>query len=87
MRFLDKKTKQLGNLESPTLTLSNLVQIRVSPDSKAGSTVLVDCWPKTMRRYKLQATLVGFEACKLLEIDAEEKIGAIADKLMTFCKK
>ena len=88
MRFVDKKTGQPGNLESPSLALSNLVQVPVSPGSKVGDTVRVDCWrPKAMRRYKLEATLVGFEARRLLEIDAEEKIGEIADKLAEFCKQ
>jgi hypothetical protein len=87
MRFLDKKTGQPSNLESPSLTLSNLVQVRVSPDSKAGNTVLVDCWPKALKRYKLQATLVGFESCRLLEIDAVEKIEKIADNLVAFCRQ
>ena len=88
MRFVEKKTGQPGNLESPSLALSNLVQVPVSPVSKVGDTVRVGCWrPKAMRRYKLEATLVGFEARRLLEIDAEEKIGEIADKLAEFCKQ
>lgn len=88
MRFLEKKTKQLAKLESPSLALSNLVQIPVSPESKVGGTVHVDCWrPKAMRRYRLEATLVGFESRKLLEIDTEGKIGEIADKLVAFCRQ
>jgi hypothetical protein len=88
MRFVEKKTGQASNLESPSLALSNLVQVPVSPDSKVGNTVRVGCWrPKAMRRYKLEATLVGFEARRLLEIDAEEKIGEIADKLAAFCQQ
>jgi hypothetical protein len=87
MRFLEKKTGQVSKLDSPSLALSNLVQIPVSPDSKVGGTVRIDCWrPKAMTRYKLEATLVGFESRRLLEIDAEEKIEEIADKLVGFCK-
>jgi hypothetical protein len=88
MRFLEKKTGQPGNLESPSLALSNLVQIPVSPDSKVGGTVRVDCWrPKAMRKYKLEATLVGFEHRRLLELDTEEKIGELANKLVAFCQQ
>ena len=88
MRFVEKKTGEPSSLESPSLALSNLVQAPVSPGSKVGDTVRVGCWrPKAMRRYKLEATLVGFEAHRLLEIDAEEKIGEIADKLTAFCQQ
>ena len=88
MRFVEKKQGQPGNLESPSLALSNLVQVPVSPGSKVGDTVRVDCWrPKAMRRYKLEVTLVGFESRRLLEIDTEDKIGEIADKLAAFCRQ
>ncbi len=88
MRFVEKKnTAQPGNPASPSLALSNLVQIPVSPLSRVGGTVLVDCWGKAMGRYKLEVTLVGFESRRLLEIDTEEKIGQIADKLAEFCKQ
>ena len=40
-----------------------------------------------MRRYKLEATLVGFESRRLLEMDAEEKIGEIAKNFVEFCKQ
>jgi hypothetical protein len=86
MRFFEKKTGQPSNLESPKLALSNLVQIPVAPNSKVGDAVHVDCWrPKAMRKYRLGATLLGFESRRLLEIDTEEKIGAIADQLAAFC--
>jgi hypothetical protein len=71
-----------------SLALSNLVQIPVAPDSKVGETVHVDCWrPNAMRKYRLQATLIGFESRRLLEIDTEEKIGEIADTLAAFCRQ
>ena len=70
------------------MALSNLVQVPVSPGGKVGDTLRVGCWrPKAMRRYKLEATLVGFETRRLLEVDAEEKIGEIADKLAAFCQQ
>ena len=88
MRFVEKKTGQPSNLESPSLALSNLVQVPVSPGSKVGDTVRVGCWrPKAMRRFKLEATLVGFESRRLLEMDSQEKIGEIADKLAAFCQQ
>jgi hypothetical protein len=40
-----------------------------------------------MRRYRLRATLIGFESRKLLEIDTEGKIAEIADKLVAFCQQ
>ena len=88
MRFLEKRTGQPSNMESPSLALSNLVQIPVAPDSKVGDAVRVDCWrPKAMRKYNLEATLIGFESHRLLELDTEEKIGEIADKLAAFCQQ
>jgi hypothetical protein len=85
MHLVEKKTGQPCNLESPSLSLSNLVQLRVSPESKVGAALHVGCWrPKAMRRYNLKATLIGFESRRLLEIDTEEKIGKIADQLATF---
>jgi hypothetical protein len=88
MRFVEKKTGQPSNLESPSLALSNLVQVPVSPGSKVGETLRVGCWrPKAMRKYKLETTLVGFESQRLLEIDSEEKIGEIGDKLAAFCQR
>jgi hypothetical protein len=87
MRFVEKKTGEPGNPASPLLALSNLVQIRVPPDSKVGGTVRVDCGGKAMGRYRLEAALVRFESRRLLEIDSEEKIGEIADKLAEFCKQ
>ena len=88
MRFVEKKTGQPSNLESPSLALSNLVQVPVSPGSKVGDTLRVGCWrPKAMRRFKLEAALVGFESRRLLEMDSQEKIGEIADKLAAFCQQ
>ena len=82
MRFVEKKDpKQPGNPDSPSLTVSNLSQFKVSPDSKVGDKKRVGCRPKELRRYLLEATLVGFESRRLLEIDTEEKIGEIAEKL------
>jgi hypothetical protein len=87
MRFVEKKTGQPGSFESPSMALSNLVQVPVPPRSKVGDTVRVGCWrPKAMRRFRLEATLVGFENRRLLEMDTEEKIGEIADKLAEFCQ-
>ena len=42
---------------------------------------------KAMRKYNLEATLIGFESHRLLELDTEEKIGEIADKLAAFCQQ
>ncbi len=88
MRFLDKKTAQPANLDAPTLSLSNLVQIPIAPTSKEGDTVRVNCWrPKIMKKYRLEATLVGLQNHRLLELDSQEKIREIADRLAAFCPK
>ncbi len=88
MRFVEKKTGHPSNPESPSLALSNLSKVMVPPGSKIGDTIRVGCWnPKAMRRYKLEAGLVGFESRKLLEMDSEEKIEEIAEKLAAFCKQ
>jgi len=39
-----------------------------------------------MRNYKMEAKLVGFESQRLLEFDTQEKVRAIADKLVGFCE-
>ena len=39
-----------------------------------------------MRKYKTEAKLVGFESQPLLKIDTQEKIRAIAEKLVRFCE-
>ena len=42
--------------------------------------------PKSMRKFKLEGKLLGFESVKLLEIDSQEKIKKIAKKLVKFCE-
>jgi hypothetical protein len=85
MRFVEKKDpKQPGNPDSSSLAVSNLAQFRVTPDSKVGDKMRVGCPGKKLKPFLLEATLVGFESCDLLEIDTEEKIEEIADKLAAF---
>ena len=40
-----------------------------------------------MKKYKLEAKLVGFESKRLLEIDSQEKIKEVADTLIKLCKR
>ncbi len=87
IHFVDKKTGQPTDPESPALSLSNLVQIPVSPNNKVGDMIRINCWrPKTMKRFKMEARLTGFESRMLLEIDTQEKIKQIADTLLKFCQ-
>jgi hypothetical protein len=87
IRFIEKKTGQPANPESPSLAFSNLVQVPVNPVSKVGDELRVNCWsPKAMKRFKLVTDLIGFESVRLLEMDTQERIKAVADKLVAFCK-
>lgn len=87
MRFLERKTGQPVVPESPSLALSNLVQIPIGPESKVGSEVHVRCWrPKAMKRFTMEATIVAVEGLRLLEVDSQEKIQAIAKKLEQFSR-
>ena len=86
IRFIEKRSGQPVELDSPMLSLSNLVQLPVRPNDKPGRAVRVNCWrPKSMRRYRMEAKLIRFETQPLLEMDSQEKIKAIAEKLAGFC--
>jgi len=86
MQFVEKKTGEVATLTSPTLSLSNLVQLRIDPGDKPGRSIRLNCWrPRSMRKYRLQAKLVEFETQKLLEIDSQDKIRGIAEKVAGFC--
>ena len=84
--FIDKKSKERVELSEPKLSMSNLVQVRFAPNSKSGDIQNLNFWrPKSMRKYKLEAKLVGFDSQKLLEIDSQAKIKTIAEKLVGYC--
>lgn len=87
MKFVDRKTGQSANPESPSLALSNLVQVPIGPDSRVGKTIRIHCWrPKVMRRLKMEATVAALESIRLLELDSQEKIQKVAEKLAGFCR-
>jgi hypothetical protein len=84
--FLDKKTDTPSTAESHTMGLSNLGQIQLKPGNHVGSQLGIRCWkPKSMLNYRAQGTLLGFESMKLLEIDSQERVKHIADKLVGYC--
>ena len=86
MQFIEKKTDEIVTLASPMLSLSNLVQLSVNRGDKLARPIRLNCWaPRSMRKYRLQAKLVEFETQKLLEIDSQDKIRKIAEKLAGFC--
>jgi len=88
MSFIDKGTGKRANPSSPVMAISNLQNIQISSKKKVGDTVHLNCWkPASMKKYKLEAKLVGFESKRLLEIDSQEKIKEIADKLAKLCKR
>ncbi len=88
MQFLDKKTHKPSTADSHTMGLSNLGQIQLKPSHRAGSQLGIRCWkPKSMLNYRVESTLLGFESMKLLEIDSQEKIKEIANKLVRYCNQ
>lgn len=87
MSFVEKKTGKPVRPESPAMTLTNLANFPLKTARNKGDLIRVACWkPARMKKYKMEAKLVGFESQRLLEIDTQEKIGAIADKLLGFCE-
>ena len=40
-----------------------------------------------MKEFKLKGQLVGFEDRRLLEIDSQERIQELAERLIGFCEK
>jgi len=85
--FVDRKTEEPSKANSNTIGLSNLGQIHLKPKSRVGNMLKVHCWkPKTMRAYRIQCKVTGFESINLLEIDSQDKIKAIAKKLIGYCE-
>ena len=85
MCFVDKKTGEPASPDSPVMTLSNLANIRLKSKQKQGDPIRLNVWrPARMKKFKLVARLVSFEKLRLLEIDSQDKIRGIADKLAEF---
>lgn len=85
--FFDKKTGKPAKPENPVLSLSSLSNIRLGNAKKAGDIVKIPCSrPSRMRKYKMEAKLIGYEGQRLLEIDSQEKIRSIADQLVAFAE-
>lgn len=85
MGFVDKKTGESGSPDSPAMILSNLANVRLKAQHKQGDTVRLNVWrPARMKRYKLVARIVEFESQRLLEIDSQERIMELAERLSTF---
>lgn len=87
MSFVEKKTRKPAKPESPVMTLTDLANVPLKTARKKGDKIRIPCWgPSRMRKCKMEAKLVCFESQRLLEIDTQEKIRAIADKLVGFCE-
>jgi len=87
MRFVEKKTGNPAQPDSPQVSLSALANFAMKSEHKEGDEIRVPCWrPARMKKYKMHACLVGFESQRLLEIDTQEKIRDIADKLVAMCE-
>ena len=86
MTFVEKRSGAPVSPEAPVMSLSNLANIRVKSTHKSGDTIRINVWkPSRMKKYRLVGKLVGFEKSRLLEIDSQEKIRMLADKLAAFC--
>ena len=82
MSFLDKKTGDTASPDSPVMTLTNLANIRMKSNHKQGDQIRLSVWkPARMKKFKLAATLLGFEKVRLLQIDTQPKIREISEKL------
>lgn len=85
MSFVDKKTGQPAEPDSPVMTLSNLANIRLKSKHKPGDSIRINVGkPARMKKYRLVGKIIGFESMRLLEFDSQEKIRSLADKLATF---
>ncbi len=88
LSFVDKKTGGPAKPESPALAISNLANIPLRGAKKKGDAIEVPCWgPGRMKKFKLRGQLVGFEARRLLEIDSQERIQELAERLIGFCEE
>jgi hypothetical protein len=86
IQFADRKTGKVSTAGSHTIGLSNLGQIPLKPGNQVGSPIGIRCWkPKSMRSYKIQGKLIGFESIRLLEMDSQDKIEEIVKKLVGYC--
>lgn len=86
--LLDNKSQQpITPLpKNAELGLSNLAQLSITQSGAIGKGISLRCRkPKDMRKYSLQGEFIAYERLRLLEIDSQEKIGAVADKLVGFC--
>ena len=82
-KFIDKKSGEYVDIDAPTLSINNLVQIRVKPSHKVHDKIIQNCWkPKKMKRYKLEAELMTINSQRLLEIDNQENIVKIAESVI-----
>ena len=85
MSFVEKRTGDAASPESPVMTLSNLANIPLKSKHKLGDSIRLNVWkPARMKKFKLAAKLVNFEKSRLLEIDSQEKIRGIAERLAAY---
>ncbi len=85
MSFVEKRSGEPASPDSPVMSLSNLANIRVKSTHKLGDRIRMNVWkPARMKKYKLLGKLVGFDKSRLLEVDSQEKIRALAEKLVAY---
>jgi len=82
-KFIDKKSGEHVDIDDPSLSINNLVQIRIKSSHKIHDKIIQNCWkPKKMKRYKLEAELLTFNSSRLLEIDSQEKIAKMVERVI-----
>lgn len=85
MSFVDKKTGEAAAPDAPVMTLSNLANIRLKSKHKQGDSIrMVVHKPPRMKKFRLVGRLVGFEKNRLLEMDSQEKIRELTDRLVAY---
>lgn len=87
MKFIDRKTGEVSKQESHMINLSNLANINFMPTNHKGGVVGIGRWkPKNMKHFRMEGKLIRFETKRLLEINSQEKIKAIAESLIGYSK-
>lgn len=80
--FTDKKSGEPAVPDRASLALSNLVQLSVKDIHRDGSIITMNCWrPKPMRKHKLVAKISRYLKQPLLQIDNQEKIRQVAQRI------
>ncbi len=85
MSFAEKRTDEPVQPEAPVMAISNLAHIGIKPSLKRGDAIRMNIWkPARMKKFRLVGRIVEFERQKLLEVDSQDRIRELAEKLLAF---